>query len=237
MTQEEIAPYVDLSTFSTIKEYEKTLSKKRLRNRRRAMRRLEERGSVAFETLSEGIEASKKIEDLLELKRSWMRHSGRVSRALDDIRTDEFFARVAADDVRKTGLVLKSLCCADEIAAMELGFRCKDRYVVHVITYNRSYRKYGGGSILSERSIADLMGSGARTIDFMAPGDMYKFEWCASSVDVLDWAIPLTSRGWVLTHVYLGFLRERLKETLAALPAAIRKSITSMRRSFISTFF
>ncbi len=230
VTQVQDAPYVNLAAFSTMEDYEKTLSKKRIKNRRRVRRKLDELGSLGFHTLNEGPDASKMIDVLLEFKRNWMRESGLVSSALDDHRTDTFFKNLAKDEKRKTGLELRSLSCGDDVAAMELGFRCYGRYVVHVITYNKAYQKYGAGTILSEHTIAELNDGGMEIVDFMAPGDGFKYEWCSQSVEVRDFAMPLSVRGRIWTRVYLGFLRERMKKLLAAMPAGFRKTITSMRR-------
>ena len=227
------APFVDLTQFETLDAYVKTLSKKRLRNRRRARRRLEEQGDVIYESIGEGPEAALKIATLLAFKRDWMRKTGLVSTALDDDRTDEFFRSVAEDTNRPTGLSLKYLTCGKDIVAMELGFRCKGRYVVHVITYNNVYQKFGAGSILSELTIDELMAAGVETVDFMAPGDAYKFEWCKDAIDVVDFARPLTVQGTIWVHVYLRMLRENLKKALAALPAGLRRTITSARRYFL----
>jgi CelD/BcsL family acetyltransferase involved in cellulose biosynthesis len=93
---------------------------------------------------------------------------------------------------------------------------------MHVIVFNLKYEKAGAGVLLLEETIARSFGNGFRTFDLLAPADSYKLDWADGVTGVADWALPLSLKGWVYARLYLGFAREAVKKSLAALPMSLR---------------
>ena len=69
---------------------------------------------------------------------------------------------------------------------------------------------------------------GIDIFDFMGPCAPFKLDWADSTVEVNDWAVPLTIKGSLWTHVYLGFARDRLKAIHMALPESLKRITTPM---------
>ena len=76
------APYLDLASAPDFAGYELRYTGKARKNRRRLARRLAEQGPLAIERHTGGAEARAAAPQAVALKREWIKHTGRVSRAL-----------------------------------------------------------------------------------------------------------------------------------------------------------
>lgn len=227
ITQRLQAPYLDLASAKSFSEYEQRYSSQSRRNRRRHMRRLEERGPVAFESYTGGKDATQLANLALSLKRAWIKDRGLVSPALTDPRMARFFADVSEGAARPAGCSVSVLRSKGEVAAIEIAVRCKDHTAIHVIVYNLKFEKWGAGALLMEDRIRQAMASGAATFDLMAPGDKYKMDWADKTVGVVDWAAPLTLAGRTYVRLYLGFVRNGAKAMIGALPVSLRRVVAT----------
>ncbi|MEI9898898.1 MAG: GNAT family N-acetyltransferase [Hyphomicrobium sp.] len=86
------APYIDLSGAKDFASFEERYTPKARRNRRRLLRRLEEKGKVAFVHSAGGAEARALALKAIELKRLWLSDRGLFSPAVRDDRFRDFFA-------------------------------------------------------------------------------------------------------------------------------------------------
>ncbi|MEQ1710978.1 MAG: GNAT family N-acetyltransferase [Hyphomicrobium sp.] len=221
------APYIDLASAPDFETYETRYPAKARKNRRRQMRRLEERGAVEFETKAGGAVARELAQLGLALKRTWLADKGLVSPALADERMSRFIADAADGCHRSTGCRVSALRSAGEAAAIEIAFACKGRLLVHVIVYGREFEKAGAGNLLVEESLRRAKADGFDTFDLLAPGDAYKMDWADGAVAVEDFAIELSRAGRLYATVYLGFVRQRLKAVVTSLPASVRRLVAS----------
>jgi CelD/BcsL family acetyltransferase involved in cellulose biosynthesis len=226
ITERLVAPYLDLGSAPNFAEYEKRYSSGSRRNRKRLFRRLDEQGKITFEEIEGGSRVRDLITTAITLKRGWLKSRGLLSKAFADDRISRFFSDAAEGSVRPCGCRLAVLSSAGRPAAIEVALRCKERTALHIIVYDLEFEKSGAGVLLLERSLRNAGDSGVKCYDLLAPGDSYKLDWADASVDVLDWALPLTIKGKIFSKVYLGFLRERLKAGHAALPAGIRRLLS-----------
>lgn len=214
VTDQREAPYLDLASAPDFARYETRYSSKSRRNRRRVMRRFEEREPAAVEVHESGRRARDLAGLAISLKRAWLRDRGLVSRALAKPETRRFFEAVAEASVRPVGAAVLSLVTMGEAAAIEIAFDCKGRRVVHVIVYALKYESAGVGQLLVEQSIRRSFDKGLQCYDLMAPGDAYKLEWADGTVAVADWAAGLSAGGRMYVRAYLGFGRHRLKAAI-----------------------
>lgn len=219
------APYLDLASAPSFAEYEKRYSSGARRNRKRQMRRLEERGAVSVEAHTDGDDAAALARVAIDLKRDWLGNRGLVSPAFSDTRIDAFFADVAAGTVRATGCRVLAMRCGGTPAALEIGLTCKGRAAIHVIVYDQAFEKAAAGALLMEESIRRACDAGVRAFDLLAPGDSYKMDWADAATEVCDWVVPLSLKGQVYGRFYVGFFRNVLKRVLAALPASVRRVV------------
>jgi CelD/BcsL family acetyltransferase involved in cellulose biosynthesis len=109
VTERQVAPYLDLATAPDYEFYEKRYSWKTRKNRRRLLRRFEERAPTEVHELSSGQRAGELAALAVSLKRAWVKHRGLVSRALSNPATRNFFASVATAADRLVGAIVTSL--------------------------------------------------------------------------------------------------------------------------------
>lgn len=226
-SERQSAPYLDLESAPDFETYEQRYSAKARKNRRRQMRRLDERGRAHFSSDRGGAVARELARLALLLKLAWLKDRGLVSPALADHRMTGFFADVAECRIRDTGCRVSALTSAGEAAAIEIAFECKGRRLVHVIVYGLKFDKAGAGNLLVEESVRRAKAEGIETFDLLAPGDAYKLDWADGSVGVADYAVPVSWAGRAYTALYLGAVRKCLKTGLAAMPASLRRVVAS----------
>ena len=226
------APYIDLTKAANFAAYEERFPNRARRNRRRQMRRLEEIGSVTFEHLAEGAEASQFAETGIALKRQWLIDRGYVSPALADARMSRFMVAATAASTHSTAARVSVLHAGDQRAAIQIGFDCLKTRALHVIVYDRQFEKMAAGVLHLEEAIRHGFDEGLERIDLLAPAAAYKLDWADGTVAVVDHAIGLSTTGRAYARVYLGYLRNRLKAVVERLPHKVRQLlVTSHLRS------
>lgn len=217
------APYLDLASAANFDAYEQRYSSKARKNRRRLLRRFEERTPATLETLLSGTRARELAELAILLKRAWLKDRGLVSPALIDPRTRAFFANVAEAKVRPAGCRVTSLETRGESTAIEIAFDCKGRRAVHVIVFALKYERASPGQLLIERSIRNCFDIGVGTYDLMTPADAYKLDWADGAIEVNDWTLAWTTRGRIYADLYLARLRPQLKRAVNAATQRLRR--------------
>lgn len=221
-----VAPYLELSSAPNFAKYEERYSGHARRNRRRLLRRLQDRGEVVFERHRGGPRARELAIKALEMKAEWLKHRGLISHAISDQRMTRFFADAAEGRDHSTNCIVTSLISHGETAALEVCFECNGRLAMHVIVYQLKFEKSGAGVILMENSLREGYNDNIGIYDMLAPGDSYKLDWADATVDVCDWVKPLSLAGSAYARLYLGFARPRIKSALAAMPQSWRKLIS-----------
>jgi CelD/BcsL family acetyltransferase involved in cellulose biosynthesis len=229
IADKQLAPYMDLASAKDFARFEERYSAKMRRNRRRLIRRLEEKGPVEFLRLHGGEEAGELAAHAIAVKSVWLKDRGLVSNALNDERTVRVFKDLAAGADKKVPCVVSVLKTCGEAAAFEISFTCKGHLVVHVMAFELEFEKAGVGVLLLEQNLKQGYAEKLDVYDMMAPGDAYKLDWCDKSEPVIDWVKPLSAKGYLYARVYLGFLRGRLKSALKSMPKPLRRL---MRESF-----
>ncbi len=233
---EELAPFLNLKNLQSIDAYFKTKNPKGAKNRRRAHRRVEEKGEVLFEVLKPGKKAREITIKALEMKRQWLRKSGQFSRALSDPRIDQFFANVALDEQRGVGTRVSVLSIDGHCVAMEIGFECKGSLAVHVISYDNKFNKFSCGSLAMEESIRACWKDGFSSYDLLAPCAPFKMDWADQCVVVKDWHKATNARGQLWLQLYHFAGKKSLKRVMNCLPIVVRRAMShmsdSMRRKY-----
>lgn len=222
------APYLDLASAPDFATYEQRYSSKAKRNRKRLRRLLDEQGKVTFEEVTGGLEARTLIAKTVELKRQWLVSRGLVSKALAEERFEKFFSDIAGAEQRPDDCRVAVLKLDDRPLAMTVGLRCRERIAQHIIVFDLEYQKSGVGVLILEQSLRNAFAAGAGCYDLMAPGDAYKMDWADATVQVRDWALPLSLAGRLYARHYLGTIRTGLKRAIAAMPTDFRKQMSGM---------
>lgn len=221
------APYIAFEDQTDFTIFEQRYPKSARKNRKRQLRRLQETGTISFERLPAGDEASEAASLALSLKREWLRQRGLVSPAVADARTEAFFRDCASGDGPATGVEIGFVRSDGQVAAIEIAIQCKDRVAVHLISYDARFEKTGAGSLLMEDRIRRACEMGMSTLDLLAPGTAYKFEWADRAADIGNCSIGLSAAGKLYTSIYLARLRPTAKLIVEGLPMALRRYIAA----------
>lgn len=189
-------------------------------NYRRRMRRLSERGQVAFTHLELGPEAGALAEQAVAMKRESLVQHGIVAPAVSNPRFGRFFAALAADGEDDAGLRLSVITCDSRPVGIDLSFDCKGRSFGHVIASDPTFEREGLGRVLVHHAFASARARGNAIFDLLAPADPYKQEHADGSVPVRDFTVPLSWRGQLACDFALPHLRPALKAIAKRLPAS-----------------
>lgn len=224
ITATEEAPYLDFTRAPDFAAYEASLHAKGRKNRRRHLRRLSERGAVAFEQHSGDPDAAHLADYAILLKRAWLRSRDRISLAMADDRFRAFFADVASGRHEGMGCKVLALRSMNEVAALQILLECKGQRFLHVAVYGSKFEKLGVGGLLLEHALSDCCGDRIQRLDLLAPKHEYKMEFADGTVVINDHALALTAGGRAYATAYLG-IRRQLKAAVEAMPAPARRLV------------
>jgi CelD/BcsL family acetyltransferase involved in cellulose biosynthesis len=215
------APFLDLASAPNFAGYEQRYSAKARKNRRRLLRRLEERGALIVERHTSGAQARAGALEAIALKRAWLEASGRLSPALADSRFAAFFADAAEGRGRPAGCGVSVLKSNGETVGIAIDVTCGDRRAAHVIVHDARLDAFSPGTLLLQEWIRGASADRIATFDLLAPAYAYKLDWADATVAVEDFALGLTLPGRAYVYVYLGALRQRLKAAAEALSSGV----------------
>lgn len=219
------APSVTLAAGGSA--FEDRQSGKARKNRRRLMRRLEERGEVAFKEISPADDTATLVAAGLADKREWLKRRGLLSPALADNRVDRFMKAAAADPRRPTGCALFRLSLDDRPIAVAMGFRCKQRLMLHLITYAADVEKNGAGVLNLEAILRLAEAEELTAVDLLPPKADYKLDWSDQSITVADRIWGVTARGKLWGMLLDGVVRPQAKRMFERLPLGPRRHLAA----------
>ena len=231
ITSQEEAPAAILSAVPTYDEFEQRFSSKQRKNRRRELRRLEERGPIEIKSLHGTTEAAGAASLAMSLKRAWLNNRGLMSKAFADTRIDAFFAASAASKERPCGVDISVLSLAGEAANVSISVTCKGRRALHILAYALTFEKLSVGNHHLEAGLRHACADRIEVYDFLAPNHAYKMEWADEVVVVADHALALSPLGKLYTDIYLARVREVLKVVVKRLPRRITRLLAGAQRS------
>lgn len=223
------APYIDLGSRS-FRQYLERFSSKDRKNRRRQLRRFEELGAATFTLEEAGPRAAALTANALALKRAWLEARSRLSPALADPRTSQFFDTIAQRTDAHCAIRVFSLALDGKPVAISVAFISRGRMAAHVIAHDHAYDRMAPGSLLMEHMIENAFDQGLAVFDFLAPADAYKCDWADEAAGIADYALPLTMKGNVYARLLGGPLREALKDAVGRVPSPVRRKLMHMAR-------
>ena len=205
------APYMDLASADDPEDYAQRYSAQSRKQRRRRRRRLAERGAVWFECLEPGPEAADHAVRAIQHKRSLLRQRNTPSLALNDIRFQQFFEKVATEADSSVSCLVSELHCGSEVVASEIGLLCDDSYCAHVGVFDEAHARCSPGILQIEDMVAECYERGVRRYDLLAPSDAYKLSLADGTVKVTDYVVPRSLRGMIYASTVLKLARPALK--------------------------
>jgi CelD/BcsL family acetyltransferase involved in cellulose biosynthesis len=236
VTSSEEAPAATLAGTADYADFEQRFSPKLRKNRRRQLRRLEERGPLTVRVLSGTAEAAGAVRATMTLKRAWLNSRGLVSKAFSDGRIDGFFADAVSSTTRPCGVAISQLSSNGECADVSISVTCKGRRAIHILAYALKFEKVGAGNHHLEVALQMAYADGIQIYDFLAPRHDYKMEWADTVIAVSDHALALSPLGKLYADIYLARVREAIKRTLKKAPRGVMRLIAGTHRSTHSIF-
>jgi CelD/BcsL family acetyltransferase involved in cellulose biosynthesis len=224
------APYLDLASAEDYQDYERRYSAKKRARRRRLLRSLEEVATVTFERHDGGPAARDLVGHALALKHKWLVARGVIAPVLQDPRFGRFLCDVAGRRTGAAEIRVMAVSCNGTPGAVEVSFECRRHRVAYLISYDIELAKHGIGIIVAEHSIRTAHAQGLLRFDLLTPADPYKMEWADGSVEVRDWAMPLTRPGRLYVLVWLRFMRHWMRSATKGLPVWLRRRLVRIYR-------
>ena len=219
------APYLDLASVPDYDTYQRRHPAKKRARRRRLLRSLQERGPVAFEHHGCGAAARELVTRAVAFKHTWLTERAIVAPALQDSRFGQFLGDVAGESGGTLGVRVCALRCDGEPAGVEVSLACKGHTFAYLISYDIGFARHGAGIIVAEHSIRTAHEHGLRRFDLLTPADPYKMEWADGSVEVRDWALPLSFAGRLYARTWLCFIHKWLKRAVHGSPQWLRRVV------------
>lgn len=231
VTAVEEAPFATIKGHASFEAFEARLSTKVRSDRRRRLRRLQERGPLEVVAMSGTPEAAEAVRTTIRLKRDWLQRRGLFSRAFMDRRFDAFFATAVASTERPAGVSVSVLRSNGLAAGVTISVTAKERIGLHILAYDQAVEKLGVGNQHLESALRRAFDQGIEVYDFLAPKHPYKMEWADGVVAVNDWARAQTWRGAIYLHVYVAGVREGAKWLMRVLPKPVAQRLARIMRA------
>jgi len=194
-------------------------------NHRRRLRRLSERGAIAFEQHTPGPLAATLVRQAVAMKCNALTRHAVIAPAIADPRFSAFFAGLAADAA--SPLRLTVIRCDGAPIAIDISFDCKQTAFGHVLATHADHERGGVGGLLVHRAFANAKERGNMRFDLLAPADPYKREHADDFTRVGDFLLPLSLAGRLICGLGLRHLRPTLKTALRRMPPIVTRQIAS----------
>lgn len=223
------AAQFDLRSIASPQDHRSSSTKSRRRARRKAETALGEFGDISLKVLRPGDEGyGDAIARCITLKKTWIKHTGRIGAGLDYDGHARFLAALPATVSRDGGIVFV-LKAGPVAAAYEVGFLQDGHYYSYLGAFMWSLRHASPGTLQIEMTLDWLMHQGVRTFDFLGNPMQYKTQWSNREVALTCHIHNLTRAGRLYTSLWVRRIRPRLKSLYHLLPAPARRSFAIFR--------
>lgn len=213
------APFADLDRRAGPDGPSQAYAARERSNYRRRLRRLAERGPLAFDTVQPGEEAAALAMEAVAMKQVSLERHGIIAPAISDPRFAAFFRDLASDATGGSPLRIAVIRCAGQPIGIDLSLDCKGTSFGHVIATHPDHERGGVGGILIHHSFAMAKSRGSTVFDLLGPADAYKHEHADGMTEVSDLVLPLSPKGRILCGLGVQRLRPALKSAAKRLPA------------------
>jgi len=185
---------------------------------RQKARKLESKGPVQFEVVTEGAIPDAVLSALIRQKTEWAVQRGKSGLFDDPSKADTVLRGFAAALAKGSMLHLSWLSCGSDIIAVQLGCMRDLKLYLYMPSYDLSWSNLSPGQYLLARILEWATNNGLTEVDFLRGGDDYK----AGVADVQrtfgDFVFAGSSLGKIVVPAICG-----LRSVYASLPPALQK--------------
>jgi len=218
---------MDLTRFATEADYDARYDAEQRRRRRRIRAKLEKIGPVSFEVLPPEA-AQENIKLALEEKVKWLTERGRYNSALHCPKHVQFLQSLA--NLKSTSMkqITTRLSAGDKPISWEVGFLYQGTQYQYLTAHMAHLTDLSPGRLSFDLAQRLALRDGVKKFDLMIPYDQHKESWASGSEPVTDYHLPLTLRGALYAHVYLGMARPLMRKIYLRTPQHVLKRLQSV---------
>ncbi|PCI88961.1 MAG: hypothetical protein COB24_00345 [Hyphomicrobiales bacterium] len=207
------APFINLSQFTNLDEYLKSLSSTSRKSKRRTLKKLKTKFQVEFETLVDDQINAALFDQIIQLKKDQLKRMGLTSRLFENPAKINDLKNIILKPNKDFQCVFSLLKCDGKIAAAEIGYLFNDTYYSFLGAMDEAFQAHSPGVCQLLKTIEWAIEHKIKIFDFLAPEDAYKFSWTDNLyVEVYDFILPLSFKGKIIGNAYLRILRPLLKK-------------------------
>ncbi|MFM8715380.1 MAG: GNAT family N-acetyltransferase [Spartobacteria bacterium] len=193
---------VELDRFNSFEDFMQIVfGPKTRQSLRRKTRRLEEKGTLKFQTLQTPEEISPWITKAMQLEKvSW---KGEEGVGIFKRATHRAFYHLLMETLASRGrLRLSLLTLNNELAAYEIGILGTDNYCMHGTAFDPALASFSPGRLLMLHVLEKCIDEKRRIYDFLQNDQEFKRQMSTHASSFWDWIVlPRSPRGWLLLLV------------------------------------
>ena len=206
------APYIDLTKFTDLDDYFKSLSANSRKSKRRGVKKIETAFQVEFKTLIDQQIEANLFDQVIALKRNQLNRLGLTSRLFESPAEIQNLKNIILKPNKDFQCIFSLLKCDGKIAAAEIGYLFNGTYYSFLGAMDDAFQSYSPGNCQLIKTIEWALKNKVETFDLLPPADAYKFSWTDDSyIKVSDFILPLSFKGQIMGNLYLKTLRPWLK--------------------------
>lgn len=187
------------------------------RHDRMKQRRMSEFGEVRFVSATEPEDIRRTLELLMAQKSRVFARNG-IPNIFARPGCREFFFDLAQNPQTRSLVHVSRIEIGENWAATNLGVVFGERYY-HVLSsynYDLEFSRFGPGLLHLREIMAHAIGLGLLYFDFTIGDERYKLEWSEIHLNLYDYAVAATWRGWLASA--WSTARRRLKRLIKQTP-------------------
>lgn len=228
--QEAAARYaseLDLTKFRNSEHYGSEHSRATRRSLRRKREKLGEIGPLKTEVAWGGTPAYARIVDMaFEMKRGWLKETGRRKSFFSDAATRSLFATFPSDPATLHGAVAIELRAGDRPVACEIGFCFKGRYLSHIGAFDWTVRSMSPGRIQLDAAISWAIDNHLTNFDLLGNPTEAKDQVCDHFNPLVAYREPRSTKGRILGSLASPRVAALAKQSYYRLPLALRRALS-----------
>lgn len=219
------ASELELTGFKDSRHYATEHSRATRRTLRRKREKLGEIGPLKTEIAWGGTPAYSRIVDrAFEMKRRWLKETGRRKSIFGDAGTRTMFGAFPSDPATMSGAVAIELLAGDRHVACEVGFCFKGRYLSHIGAFDWSLRSMSPGRLQLDAAIGWAIDSGLSSFDLLGNPTEAKTQVSNRFNPLVSYREPRGMKGRLLGTLTSPRISLMAKKGYYSLPIAVRRT-------------
>jgi CelD/BcsL family acetyltransferase involved in cellulose biosynthesis len=217
--------YLPIYQWPSWEAYRRDLRRGYRKNQKRLMRRLGERGKVAFEILASASEVEQTLHWMLAQKRDWFRRRGMGRDWQVSDSYERFITALARDALASGELMLAVLRLSGQNLAADINFVRGPHLELYMTAYDRAWKSFGPGLLALDEIIRWAFKKGLSTVDFRTGNELYKRHFLTNEELVSSFLVPCTESGARYTSWHGSAPRRLVRNAFHRLPPAYQLAL------------